>query len=86
MGLDDWDKSASFCNDAFPRRSEWDSHHLPVASTVTRSSVGKMNSGSEDADEKTRDEDAHDQPEGAEWNPAFATDRKSKRTSRGPER
>jgi hypothetical protein len=39
---------------------------------VPRSSVRKINSWPEDADEKPADKDAHDQPEGAEWNPALA--------------
>jgi hypothetical protein len=43
-----------------------------AACMVPRSSVRKMNSGSEDADKEPRDEDAPDQPKGAEWNPAFA--------------
>ena len=43
-----------------------------TARSLPRSSVRKINSWPEDPDEKPRDQDAHDQPQGAEWNPALS--------------
>jgi hypothetical protein len=42
--------------------------------SAPRRSVRKTNTWPEDPDEKPADEDAHDQPEGAEWNSALAND------------